>query len=108
MPRSVHHIVYGGKMAKQLTASHMPAPFLQIKRTLGRTKRGLRDGLLTPEAMYRFHLRRGGKGPYGYPDAPWHNAVLLTHQQVQEVDEQVQRLGLPSASRDATKNWDSL
>lgn len=64
--------------------------------------------LLTPEATFRLYLNLRGKGPHGYPDAPWHNAVLLTHQEVQNAADQVRKLGLPALYYDVSKTWDSL
>ncbi len=64
--------------------------------------------LIAPEATFRLYLHSRGKGPYGYPHAPWHNAVLLTHQEVQSAAEQVQKLGLPALYHDVSKTWDSL
>lgn len=64
--------------------------------------------IIAPEATFRLYLRSHGKGPYGHPDAPWHNAVLLTHQEVQDAMEQVQKLGLPPLYHDISKTWDSL
>jgi SAM-dependent methyltransferase len=54
-------------------------------------------------------LRRDKRvnGPSGKPAAPWHNAVLRTHVEVDEALAEVARLGLPVMG-DPPKNWDSL
>jgi hypothetical protein len=46
-------------------------------------------------------------GPLGVPEAPWHNAVLKSHDAVAPTLEQVARLKLP-AMDDPPKNCDSL
>jgi SAM-dependent methyltransferase len=45
--------------------------------------------------------------PSGKPEAPWHNAVLLSRAESEAVVAQVTRLGLP-VMQDHPKNWDSL
>jgi len=52
-------------------------------------------------------IRYGATGPHGYPDAPWHNAVLKNQQEVEKAIAQVRALGLP-VMWDKPKNWDSL
>ncbi|MBN1472360.1 MAG: class I SAM-dependent methyltransferase [Syntrophaceae bacterium] len=58
---------------------------------------------------YRLSLlfRHKTTGPHGFPDAPWHNAVLKNHSEVSRAVSQVCRLGLPAMNYPA-KNWDSL
>ena len=52
-------------------------------------------------------IRYRSTGPYGYPDAPWHNAVLKNQCEVDSTISQVRKLGLP-VMKDPPKNWDSL
>jgi hypothetical protein len=58
---------------------------------------------------FRRSLRNkcGATGPHGYPDAPWHNAVLKNQKEVNNAISQVRTLGLP-VMIDPPKNWDSL
>src|SRR5579883_1575004 len=95
-------------MTSLLGAAPSPTPFLRVKHFAKGLKRDMRDRLMTPEAVFRLYLNRHGKGPYGYPNAPWHNAVLLTHQEVQNAVEQTRKLGLPALYYDDSKTWDSL
>jgi SAM-dependent methyltransferase len=54
-------------------------------------------------------LRRDKRvsGPSGVPEAPWHNAVLKTQDELGLVLGQVAKLGLP-AFANLPKNWDTL
>lgn len=52
-------------------------------------------------------IRYGASGPHGYPDAPWHSAVLKNRTESNDAIGQVNTLGLP-AMREPLKNWDSL
>jgi SAM-dependent methyltransferase len=54
-----------------------------------------------------FKHRNGVNGPHGRPAAPWANAVLREHSQVEDCLAQLQALGLPP-SKDTPKNWDAL
>jgi SAM-dependent methyltransferase len=58
---------------------------------------------------YRIYLKlRYGTGkPLGFPRAPWLNAVLKTHNDIQSAVDQVKMLGLPVYPL-PSKNWDSL
>lgn len=56
---------------------------------------------------FSLRLRYGASRPSGYPDAPWHNAVLHSRAEATGATNQVRRLGLPS-NPDHEKNWDSL
>jgi hypothetical protein len=44
-------------------------------------------------------LDRRVSGPPGIPEAPWHNAVLKSHDEVARTLEQVARLNLPAHGR---------
>ncbi len=78
-------------------------------RPVRKMKRALRGLLERTNLGYRYLLRRdsGMTGPYGRPNAPWHNAVLRTFQERDQALEQVKALGLPPMG-EPTKNWDSL
>lgn len=52
------------------------------------------------------HDKRVSGSP-GVPDAPWHDAVRKSHDEVARTLEQVARLHLPPKG-DPPKNWDSL
>src|SRR6266566_1465979 len=97
------------KMAEYLETSQFLTTVLKVKQLLRGVKHNLRDAILTPEMNFRLYLRYIYKVGYprGYPDAPWQNAVLRTHQEVQDVVRQVRKLGLPLGSC-FPKNWDSL
>jgi SAM-dependent methyltransferase len=59
---------------------------------------------------YRLMLKRDfgiTYPPLGRPDAPWANAVLKNHNEVEASIEQVRKIGLP-IMKDLPKNWDSL
>jgi SAM-dependent methyltransferase len=96
-------------MAKHLEGTRSPTDFMRVKQFLRGVKGNFWKVILTPEANFRLYLRYKYKAgnPHGYPVAPWHNAVLHTHQEVQDVIRQVQKLGLPLSDA-VPKNWDSL
>ena len=54
-----------------------------------------------------FKYRQGIRGPHGRPVAPWWNAVLRSHADVEASVAQVRALGLPLVNN-PPKNWDSL
>jgi SAM-dependent methyltransferase len=74
-----------------------------------KTKLALRWLLERTSFGYLALLRRDNQvnGPSGAPTALWHNAVLKTQKELEQVLDQVAKLGLP-AMRDSPKNWDSL
>jgi len=96
-------------MAEYLETSQFLTTALKVKQLLRGVKRNLLDTILAPEINYRLYLRYKCKGGYpcGYPDAPWQNAVLRTHQEVQDAVRQVRKLGLP-LDFCFPKNWDAL
>jgi SAM-dependent methyltransferase len=94
---------------KRLEGIRSPTDFLRVKQFLRGVKRYCWGVLLTPQLNFKLYLRlryQAGN-PLGYPAAPWHNAVLRTHREVQDVIWQVEKLGLP-LNEDYPKNWDSL
>ena len=96
-------------MAKHLEGTRSPTDFLRVKQFLRGVKRYCWGVLLTPQMNFKLYLRYKYKAgnPLGYPAAPWHNAVLRTNREVQDVIRQVEKLGLP-LNDDYPKNWDSL
>jgi len=56
---------------------------------------------------WSLRIRYGSTGPHGYPDAPWHNAVLKNQNEVNSATRQIRKLGLP-VKGNSPKNWDSL
>src|SRR5436190_21527276 len=81
----------------------------KLRSVLRYARHAIRDVLLKPEKNYRFYLKYQFKADktHGSPNAPWSNAVLRTHQEVEDAVRQVETLGLPQRS-DLPKNWDSL
>jgi hypothetical protein len=78
-------------------------------RTAYRTiKREARSWLESSNFGFRASLKKiGATGPDGYPNAPWHNAVLKHREEVDAAVGQVRTLGLPLVDN-TSKNWDSL
>jgi len=75
-----------------------------------RLKRLIRTIIETSSLGYRLMLKRDfgiTYPPLGRPDAPWANAVLKNHNEVEASMQQVRKLGLP-IMKDPPKNWDSL
>jgi hypothetical protein len=70
-----------------------------------KTRRWLEWSNLGFRLSIRFRLR--ASGPHGYPDAPWHTAVLLKQEESNCAVKQVRQLGLPPM-QEFSKNWDSL
>src|SRR5437588_465449 len=78
-------------MADLLEASKSPTTLLELKQRLRGVKHVVRNIILAPEIIFRLYLKKkygykGGK-PADYPSASWHNAVLRTQQEIQEVIE---------------------
>lgn len=80
-----------------------------MNKTYTSVKRRLRNLVLQTNKGYRLTLKKeyGVEGPRGYPNAPWENAVLKTHEEQESAIEQVKKIGLP-VSEDLSKTWDSL
>ncbi|HUF08236.1 MAG TPA: class I SAM-dependent methyltransferase [Rhodothermales bacterium] len=79
------------------------------RRLIKRAKQAVFMLLESSDVGFRFslRLRYGASRPKGYPDAPWHNAVLRDRAEATGATNQARRLGLPS-NPDHEKNWDSL
>jgi len=85
-----------------------PAEQGTIQRLYRSIRRKARIWLESSGSGFRLSLKiRKGTGPHGYPEAPWHNAVLKNKEEAGNAISQVRKLGLP-AIKDLPKNWDSL
>jgi SAM-dependent methyltransferase len=85
-----------------------PAEQVHIQTIYQSLRRKARIWLESSSAGFRLSLRiRNATGPHGYPEAPWHNAVLKTQEEADNAIRQVRKLGLP-VMKDLPKNWDSL
>ena len=80
----------------------------RIRATYRFLRRNARICLEWSNIGFQLSLRlRNATGPHGYPDAPWHNAVLRNQCEADNAIRQVRKLGLPVV-KDPLKNWDSL